>query len=52
MPISFVPATLPPPAAGRDGDWRCGCGANVFASKASCYRCGAPRAVPAGGREV
>jgi len=28
----------------RPGDWTCGaCGANVFAAKDNCYRCGAPR---------
>merc|ERR1740124_1433326 len=28
----------------RPGDWVCGsCGANVFASKSACFRCGAPK---------
>ena len=31
-----------PPA--REGDWTCTkCGANVFASKSACYKCGTPR---------
>ena len=30
--------------APRAGDWKCGpCGANVFASKGACFKCGAPR---------
>lgn len=29
---------------GRDGDWRCtSCGANVFASKTACFKCGTPK---------
>eukprot|EP01062_Namystynia_karyoxenos_P045850 TRINITY_DN34166_c0_g1_i1.p1 TRINITY_DN34166_c0_g1~~TRINITY_DN34166_c0_g1_i1.p1 ORF type:complete len:671 (+),score=201.13 TRINITY_DN34166_c0_g1_i1:91-2013(+) len=33
----------------RPGDWTCGrCGANVFASKASCFRCRAPKPEAAG----
>lgn len=28
----------------REGDWRCGsCGANVFASKLACFKCGAQK---------
>ena len=28
----------------RPGDWTCpGCGANVFASKSSCFKCATPR---------
>eukprot|EP00928_Gymnodinium_smaydae_P009013 TRINITY_DN13326_c0_g4_i1.p1 TRINITY_DN13326_c0_g4~~TRINITY_DN13326_c0_g4_i1.p1 ORF type:complete len:232 (-),score=35.62 TRINITY_DN13326_c0_g4_i1:239-934(-) len=34
--------------SGRPGDWVCAsCGASVFASKESCFKCGAPK--PAGG---
>ena len=40
----------------KPGDWTCGdCGANVFARKQACFRCGAPRgdrpasAAPRGG---
>ena len=34
---------------GRPGDWECAqCGANVFASKSNCYKCGAPKPEDAG----
>ncbi len=34
----------------RPGDWECqSCGANVFASKNNCFKCGAPRPDGAGG---
>jgi len=34
----------------RPGDWACpGCGANVFASKSECFKCGEPK--PRGGRD-
>lgn len=34
----------------RPGDWRCGsCGANVFASKDSCFKCGARKTMGSGG---
>ena len=35
---------------GREGDWRCpGCGANVFASKDRCFKCGSGREASRGG---
>mmetsp|Transcript_53875 Transcript_53875/g.136058 ORF Transcript_53875/g.136058 Transcript_53875/m.136058 type:complete len:160 (+) Transcript_53875:50-529(+) len=35
----------------RAGDWECpDCGANVFASKSSCFKCGAPKPRGGGGR--
>ena len=27
----------------RAGDWKCRCGANVFAKKNKCFRCGTPK---------
>jgi len=34
----------PPPPQRQPGDWTCpGCGANVFKSKAECFKCKAPR---------
>ena len=32
-----------PPALRRPGDWQCPCGRIVFASKAACGKCGAPK---------
>jgi len=29
--------------AAKSGDWTCSCGANVFASKSTCYKCGKSR---------
>jgi hypothetical protein len=43
---------LTPNAAGnvRPGDWSCpNCSANVFASKAACYRCNTPKPETGGG---
>tara|TARA_B110001452_G_scaffold229680_1_gene205658 strand:- start:297 stop:2612 length:2316 start_codon:yes stop_codon:yes gene_type:complete len=35
------------PDAVRPGDWTCGnCGANVYASKVACFKCGAPKPPP------
>merc|ERR1711924_372746 len=35
----------------RPGDWTCGqCGANVFASKSACFKCGTPKPGGGGGR--
>jgi len=52
-----LPGTRTIPAAMRfddwakPGDWTCGdCGANVFARKRACFRCGAPRGDSEGGR--
>ncbi|CAE7665428.1 HRP1 [Symbiodinium pilosum] len=40
----------PAPANSRPGDWICQeCGASVFGSKDSCFKCGAPRPSQSGG---